>query len=143
MGDSSGVSFQANVLYRAGQLNVDSVASYGLMNGGTAGLIWMYFISWIGFLCVNTSMAEMGSMWVPRGYTTNMLWETNSLLQGAHFRRPVPLGFRVRSKEISEIQQLHHWCACCSYISFFRYLIGTQVGSVSSAGRREPQIPPF
>ncbi|RVX74884.1 hypothetical protein B0A52_01161 [Exophiala mesophila] len=34
----------------------------GLINGGTAGLIWMYLVAWIGFLAVNTSMAEMGSM---------------------------------------------------------------------------------
>ncbi|KIW43323.1 uncharacterized protein PV06_04435 [Exophiala oligosperma] len=34
----------------------------GLINGGTAGLIWMYLVAWIGFLAVNTSMAEMASM---------------------------------------------------------------------------------
>ncbi|RMD44987.1 hypothetical protein DV735_g109, partial [Chaetothyriales sp. CBS 134920] len=34
----------------------------GLINGGTAGLIWMFLVSWIGFICVNTSMAEMASM---------------------------------------------------------------------------------
>ncbi|KAJ4986412.1 amino acid transporter [Stagonosporopsis vannaccii] len=37
-------------------------ASIGLIDGGTAGLIWMYLICWTGFVCVNTSMAEMGSM---------------------------------------------------------------------------------
>lgn len=36
----------------------------GLINGGTAGLIWMYLVAWIGFLAVNTSMAEMASMYV-------------------------------------------------------------------------------
>jgi hypothetical protein len=39
-----------------------SVSTIGLVNGGTAGLIWMFFICWIGFLLVNTSMAEMASM---------------------------------------------------------------------------------
>ncbi|KAJ1332069.1 choline transport protein [Microdochium nivale] len=39
-----------------------SIAVIGLLNGGTAGLIWSYFICWMGFLLVNTSMAEMGSM---------------------------------------------------------------------------------
>ncbi|RFU82173.1 amino acid transporter [Trichoderma arundinaceum] len=39
-----------------------SVSTIGLINGGTAGLIWMFFICWIGFLLVNTSMAEMASM---------------------------------------------------------------------------------
>ncbi|KAF1844975.1 amino acid transporter [Cucurbitaria berberidis CBS 394.84] len=37
-------------------------AGIGLIDGGTAGMIWTYLIVWIGFLCVNTSMAEMGSM---------------------------------------------------------------------------------
>ncbi|KAF2656678.1 amino acid transporter [Lophiostoma macrostomum CBS 122681] len=37
-------------------------STIGLIDGGTAGLIWMYLVCWIGFICVNTSMAEMGSM---------------------------------------------------------------------------------
>ncbi|KAH7124297.1 amino acid/polyamine transporter I [Dactylonectria macrodidyma] len=39
-----------------------SVSTIGLVNGGTAGLIWMFFVCWVGFLLVNTSMAEMASM---------------------------------------------------------------------------------
>ncbi|RGP73716.1 hypothetical protein FLONG3_6264 [Fusarium longipes] len=39
-----------------------SVSTIGLVNGGTAGLIWMFLICWVGFLLVNTSMAEMASM---------------------------------------------------------------------------------
>ncbi|KAH8646232.1 amino acid/polyamine transporter I [Xylariales sp. PMI_506] len=39
-----------------------SVSTIGLVNGGTAGLIWIFFICWMGFLLINTSMAEMGSM---------------------------------------------------------------------------------
>lgn len=39
-----------------------SVSQFGLENGGTAGLIWMFFVCWIGFGFINTSMAEMGSM---------------------------------------------------------------------------------
>lgn len=39
-----------------------SMASVGLVNGGTAGTIWMFLICWIGFLLINTSMAEMASM---------------------------------------------------------------------------------
>ncbi|KAI1046402.1 hypothetical protein LB505_009138 [Fusarium chuoi] len=42
-----------------------SVSTIGLVNGGTAGLIWMFFVCWMGFLLVNTSMAEMASMFVP------------------------------------------------------------------------------
>lgn len=39
-----------------------SMATVGLVNGGTAGTIWMFFICWTGFLFINTSMAEMASM---------------------------------------------------------------------------------
>ncbi|KAF6515541.1 hypothetical protein HZS61_004282 [Fusarium oxysporum f. sp. conglutinans] len=38
------------------------VSTIGLVNGGTAGTIWMFFVCWMGFLFVNTSMAEMASM---------------------------------------------------------------------------------
>lgn len=44
------------------QSSTQSVSTIGLVNGGTAGLIWMFFICWVGFLLVNTSMAEMASM---------------------------------------------------------------------------------
>jgi hypothetical protein len=37
-------------------------AVIGLINGGTAGLIWLFLVAWTGFLAVNTSMAEMASM---------------------------------------------------------------------------------
>ena len=37
-------------------------STIGLIDGGTAGLIWMYLICWVGLVCINTSMAEMGSM---------------------------------------------------------------------------------
>lgn len=38
------------------------LASISLVNGGTAGYIWIFFICWMGFMLVNTSMAEMASM---------------------------------------------------------------------------------
>lgn len=38
------------------------VAAIGLTDGGTGGMIWIFFIVWLAFLAVNTSMAEMGSM---------------------------------------------------------------------------------
>jgi len=41
---------------------MDSVAVIGLLNGGSAGMIWGYLFCWMGFCLVNTSMAEMGSM---------------------------------------------------------------------------------
>lgn len=36
-----------------------STLSIALQNGGTAGLIWTWFITWIGFTAVYMSMAEM------------------------------------------------------------------------------------
>ncbi|KAK9780448.1 putative Amino acid transporter [Seiridium cardinale] len=39
-----------------------SLSTIGLINGGTAGLIWISLLSWIGFILINVSMAEMGSM---------------------------------------------------------------------------------
>lgn len=35
---------------------------FALFNGGTAGFIWLHLVTWIGFLLINTSMAEMASM---------------------------------------------------------------------------------
>ena len=43
-------------------LTTFSVSTLGLINGGTAGLIWIFFVAWIGSLFINISMAEMGSM---------------------------------------------------------------------------------
>ena len=65
MGNSIGVSgsiafFQVCVKV----LTKDRTSIITLLNGGTAGFIWMYLIAWAGFMCVNTSMAEMGSMFV-------------------------------------------------------------------------------
>lgn len=41
-----------------------SVAIIGLSDGGTGGIIWISLVCWIGFIFINTSMAEMGSMQV-------------------------------------------------------------------------------
>ena len=35
---------------------------FGLMNGGTAGLIWGYLVVWAGYMLVFATMAEMASM---------------------------------------------------------------------------------
>ncbi len=37
-------------------------SSFGLINGGKAGLVWGYFIVWMGYLLVFASIAEMASM---------------------------------------------------------------------------------
>lgn len=39
-----------------------STMGIALQNGGTAGLIWMWLLVWLGFTAVYMSMAEMGSM---------------------------------------------------------------------------------
>ncbi|ORY15012.1 amino acid/polyamine transporter I [Clohesyomyces aquaticus] len=39
-----------------------STSSLGLIDGGKAGLIWMFLIAFIGYIAVYLSMAEMGSM---------------------------------------------------------------------------------
>ncbi|KAK8029278.1 hypothetical protein PG991_006334 [Apiospora marii] len=39
-----------------------SLGAIGLTNGGTAGYIWLYLASWVGWVFVNLSMAEMASM---------------------------------------------------------------------------------
>lgn len=44
------------------EILIQSVSTIGLVNGGTAGFIWMFFVCWMGFLLVNTTMAEMASM---------------------------------------------------------------------------------
>lgn len=35
---------------------------FGLLNGGTAGLVWGYLVCWIGYGMVFASIAEMASM---------------------------------------------------------------------------------
>jgi hypothetical protein len=46
-----------------------SVAVFGLSNGGTAGLIYVYIGTFIGMAAVVVSMAEMGSMYAQPLFT--------------------------------------------------------------------------
>ncbi|KAA6406935.1 MAG: amino acid transporter [Lasallia pustulata] len=39
-----------------------TASTFGLTNGGLAGLVWMYLITFAGFIAVVASMAEMASM---------------------------------------------------------------------------------
>ncbi|KAF4547437.1 Amino acid permease-like protein 20 [Elsinoe fawcettii] len=55
-------SFSFSMILVATWETVFGVAGLGLTNGGTAGFIYMYIVVWISFLCIYTSMAEMGSM---------------------------------------------------------------------------------
>lgn len=43
---------------------VDSANIFGLINGGTGGLIWVYIGTFAGFFASVLSMAEMASMLV-------------------------------------------------------------------------------
>ncbi|GJJ08674.1 hypothetical protein Clacol_002893 [Clathrus columnatus] len=71
------------------QKDMESVSSFGLVNGGTAGLIYMYITTWFGFTCLIASMAEMASMapttggqyhWVsefaPKSWVSVLAWQT-------------------------------------------------------------------
>lgn len=39
-----------------------STVSYGLINGGLAGLVWMFVVAAIGMVTIVFSLAEMASM---------------------------------------------------------------------------------
>lgn len=62
MGDDVRVSITQYLVKVPELLTMISVATVGLVNGGIAGLIWVFLFAWMGFLLVNISMAEMGSM---------------------------------------------------------------------------------
>lgn len=49
-----------------------AASSFGLINGGLAGLIYMYLFTFAGFLAVIASMAEMASMQVVLILRTNL-----------------------------------------------------------------------
>lgn len=38
------------------------LSTFGLINGGLAGLVWRYLIVWIDYLLMFASIAEMSSM---------------------------------------------------------------------------------
>ncbi|ORY11705.1 amino acid transporter-like protein [Clohesyomyces aquaticus] len=40
---------------------------FGLMNGGPAGLVYGFFICWVGYLAIVASMGELVSMWPTAG----------------------------------------------------------------------------
>jgi hypothetical protein len=61
MGGSIGVS-QFETEANKQVLNRYSASTFGLINGGLAGLVWTYLGAYAGFLMVIASMAEMASM---------------------------------------------------------------------------------
>lgn len=65
LGDPARVSighFGSAYLHRLIRLTKNSVGVFGLLNGGTAGMIYVYLGTWIGFAAITISMAEMASM---------------------------------------------------------------------------------
>jgi hypothetical protein len=62
MGGSIGVSQFSRPRPTNGVLNRYSASTFGLINGGLAGLVWTYLGAYAGFLMVIASMAEMASM---------------------------------------------------------------------------------
>ncbi|KAG8628835.1 hypothetical protein KVT40_002700 [Elsinoe batatas] len=55
-------SFSFSMILVATWETVFGVAGLSPTNGGTAGFKYMYILVWIFFLCIYTSMAELGSM---------------------------------------------------------------------------------
>jgi hypothetical protein len=62
-----------STIHKRPQIDLNRTSIIGLINGGTAGLIWMFVVAWTGFLAVNTSMAEMASMYVHHYTGVNFL----------------------------------------------------------------------
>jgi hypothetical protein len=56
--------FQAGITGRWLTRDTYRTCSFALINGGTGGLVWGYFIVWMGYLLVFASIAEMASMYV-------------------------------------------------------------------------------
>ncbi|KAL2280607.1 hypothetical protein FJTKL_12430 [Diaporthe vaccinii] len=48
--------FGFTMILMASWQSIISVSNIGFVNGGTAGLIWMFFIRWVAFIFINTSM---------------------------------------------------------------------------------------
>jgi len=67
-----------------------AAAFFGLIDGGTAGLVWGYFLCWIGYGLVFASISEMASMCVL--CPTDLTRTDIKLLQLPHLRWAVSLG---------------------------------------------------
>lgn len=73
MGDPVRVStghFGSAYRRRLIRLTRNSVGVFGLLNGGTAGMIYVYLGTWIGFAAITISMAEMASMYATRRFSS-------------------------------------------------------------------------
>lgn len=62
VGNISDVSSLSGCLMRCLMITVHRTSFYGLLNGGPAGLVWGYLITWLGYLLVFASVSEMASI---------------------------------------------------------------------------------
>lgn len=95
---------------------IDSANIFGLINGGTGGLIWVYIGTFAGFFASVLSMAEMASMLVaikPFLLHTVCSFDNSSTSQGTYHRWSISLGIRVCSTKRAKVPQLHRWLAVC------------------------------
>jgi hypothetical protein len=86
MGGSIGVS-QFETEGQQQLLNRYSASTFGLINGGLAGLVWTYLGAYAGFLMVIASMAEMASMRVQPFEIATLL----TVYQGPNIWRSISL----------------------------------------------------
>jgi hypothetical protein len=61
--------------------------TFGLIDGGLAGLVWTYLGAYAGFIMVIASMAEMASMYVQRIFMSQLL----IFAQGTNIWRSISL----------------------------------------------------
>ncbi|KAK3053571.1 hypothetical protein LTR09_005315 [Extremus antarcticus] len=54
--------FGFSVILMASWEAILATAPLGLLNGGTAGLLYTNLATWLGFICVYASLGEQGSM---------------------------------------------------------------------------------
>jgi hypothetical protein len=101
-------------------------ASYVLINGGLAGMVWMYMVTFFGFGAAILAMAEMASMAPTSGgmysFFSALSWG-NWLLRQLCANicittfRSIPLGVGVRTKVISKDHELHRRMVLCSRLA--------------------------
>lgn len=86
---------------------------FGLLNGGTGGVIWVYIGVFVAFSCAILSMAEMASMvWASFSNLIPCLQET-----GPDEWRAISLDFRVRSSQRSKVPLVSYGVARCSRVA--------------------------
>ena len=109
--------FSLTALLILGWEAVLGTVAFGLLNGGTAGLIYDYMAVAILFMLVNVSMAEMASM-VSRPSTESTAASDDG--GGAHIWRSISLGQRIRSAQLAETGLVSDRMALCAWLANWR-----------------------